>query len=355
MKIITSKRVCESCSDNRQSKTCTELRRSIQNLKWLGLVALGVAFAMGGAVAEAQQPAKAPKIGSLQLDSGRFIESKIFHQALRALGYVEGKNIFIERRSAEGKLDRLPALADELAGLKVDLIVALSTTAALAAKNATKTIPIVFSSGGDPVAVGLVDSLARPGGNLTGFSNISSELAGKRPELLKETVPKLSRVAVLWNLRDASSAQEWKESLHPARELGLQLHSMEVSSADQLESAFKEAIKARSAALAVTSASVNNSNHKRIADLAVKHRLPAISPWKEFVASGGLMSYGPDEAEGYRRLAYLIDRVLKGAKPEDLPVERPMGFELHMNLKTADALKLTIPPIVFMRVTDVVK
>ena len=321
-------------------------------ISWL----LATVFLTTVSPAEAQQQAKAPKIGSLTLDSGRFIESEIFHQALRALGYVEGKNIFNERRSAEGKLDRLPALADELVGLKVDLIVALSTTAALAAKNATKTIPIVFSSGGDPVAVGLVDSLARPGGNLTGFSNISSELAGKRLELLKETVHKLSRVvAVLWNPRDASSAQEWKESLHPARELGLQLHSMEVSSADKFESVFKEAIRARSAALAVTSSPVNNSNHKRIADLAAKHRLPAISHRNVFVANGGLMSYGPDEAERYKRVAYLIDRILKGAKPAELPVERPMGFELHMNLKTADALNLTIPPIVFMRVTNVVK
>jgi putative ABC transport system substrate-binding protein len=225
-----------------------------------------------------------------------------------------------------------------------------------AAKNATKTIPIVMvGAGGDPVTVGLIDSLARPGGNLTGFSNISSELAGKRLELLKDTVQKLSRVAVLRDPRTPASMEEWKESLHPARELGLQLHSMEVSSADQFESAFKEAVKARSAALWVTLSGINNSNLKRIADLAIKHRLPSISGWGEFVASGGLMSYGPDEAESYKRVAYLIDRILKGARPADLPVERPMGFELHMNLKTADALKLTIPPIVFMRVTNVVK
>ncbi|MSP40933.1 MAG: ABC transporter substrate-binding protein, partial [Deltaproteobacteria bacterium] len=234
-------------------------------------------------------------------------------------------------------------------------IVATGAPAALAAKNATKTIPIVFTSGGDPVVIGLIDSLARPGGNLTGFSQMTSELAGKRLELLKDTVPKLSRVAVLWDPRAAGSADQWKESLHPARALGLQLHSMEVSSADQLESAFKEAIKARSAALSVTGASVNISNYKRIADLALKHRLPTISVRGEFVASGGLMYYGPDESEVYKRVAYLIDRVLKGTKPAELPVERPMGFELHLNLKTADALKLTIPPIVLMRVTKVYK
>jgi len=180
-------------------------------------------------------------------------------------------------------------------------------------------------------------------------------LAGKRLELLKDTVQKLSRVAVLWNPQSVGSTQEWKETLHPARALGLQLHSMEVSSVDKYESAFKEAIKARSAALSVTSASINNSNLKRIADLAAKHRLPAISRWGEFVASGGLMSYGPPESEVHKRVAYLIDRILKGAKPAELPVERPMGFEFHMNLKTAKALGLTIPPIVFMRVTNVVK
>jgi putative ABC transport system substrate-binding protein len=306
------------------------------------------------ALTEAQQAAKVAKIGWLTTASDRSV-SPIVNQGLRALGYVEGKNIFIEYRSAEGKLDRLPALADELVRLKVDVIVAISTASALAAKNATKTIPIVFTSGGDPVAVGLVDSLARPGGNLTGINAMTAELAGKRLELLKETVHKLSRVAVLWNPRSQGSTQEWKESQLPARELGLQLHSMEVSSADKYESAFKEAIKARSAALAVTSASVNNSNHKRIADLAAKHRLPAISRWGEFVASGGLMSYGPDEAERFRRVAYLIDRILKGAKPADLPVEQPMKFELVLNFKTAKALGLTIPPIVLMRVTRVVK
>jgi putative ABC transport system substrate-binding protein len=315
---------------------------------------IAVALLAVGAIAQAQQQAKAPKIGWLAIDSGRSTEEFV-RERLRALGYVEGKNMAFESRYTYGNQDRLPALADELVRLKVDVIVALSTTAALAAKDATKTIPIVFTSGGDPVAVGLVDSLARPGGNLTGFSNISSELGGKRLELLKETVHKLSRIAVLWDPQTASSAQEWKESLHPARELGLQLHSMEVGSADKFERSFKEAITARSAALAVTSSLVNNSNHKRIAALAAKHRLPAISHRKEFVASGGLMSYGPDEAERYRRVAYLIDRILKGAKPADLPVERPMGFEFFINLKTAKALGLTIPPIVLMRATKVIK
>jgi putative ABC transport system substrate-binding protein len=338
-------------SDNPKSKSGP----ADQNLKWAGLVAIVLAFTLCGPVAEAQQQAKKPKIGWLAISPGRTPQFENHKKALRALGYIEGNNIAIEYRSAEGKVDRLPALADELVRLKVDLIVANSTTASLAAKNATTMIPIVFTSGGDPVTVGLIDSLAHPGGNLTGFTSITSELAGKRLELLKETVPKLSRVAVLWEPRSVASAQDWKESLHPARELGLQLHSMEVSSVDQLESAFKEAIKARSAALAVTNSGIGNSNPKRIADLAAKHRLPAISPRGEFVASGGLMSYAADEAEQPKRVAYLIDRVLKGTKPAELPVERPMGFEFIMNLKTANALGLTIPPIVLMRVTRVVK
>jgi putative ABC transport system substrate-binding protein len=341
-------------SDNSKSKTYPELCRRIRKQNWFGFVAFGVAIALCGPVAEAQQQAKVFKIGWLANDSGRSTEESVL-KALRTLGYIEGKNIFIEYRSAQGKPERVPAVADELVRLKVDVLVAIGTAVALAAKNATKTIPIVFTSGGDPVAVGLIDSLARPGGNLTGFSSISSELAGKRLELLKDTVHNLSRVAVLRDPQSQSSAQEWKEILHPARALGLQLHSMEVSSADKFESAFTEAIKARSAALSVTSASVNNSNQKRIADLAAKHRLPAIYPRGEFVASGGLMSYAADAAEQPKRVAYLIDRVLKGTKPAELPVERPMGFELHLNLKTADALKLTIPPIVLMRVTRVVK
>ncbi len=349
MKIISSRQESDSYSDNLKSK--------IQNPKWARLVALAVAFMLCGAVvAEAQQQAKIFKIGWLTSARGRSAQLESYKKALRALGYIEGNNIAFEFRfPEEGKLDRLPALAEELVRLKVDMIVAIGAVTALAAKNATKTIPIVFISGGDPVAIGLIDSLANPGGNLTGFSGITSELAGKRLELLKDTVHKLSRVTVLWDPRAAGAAEEWKESLHPARALGLQLHSMEVISADKFESAFKDAIKARSAALSVTSSATNNSNHKLIADLALKHRLPAISRWGEFVAAGGLMSYGPDESEVYKRVAYLIDRILKGAKPAELPVERPMGFEFFINLPTAKALNLTIPPIVLMRATKVIK
>ena len=350
-------RFLESASGNLKSKTCAGLGRSIQNPKWAGFFAIVVTLTMCGAVAEAQQQAKVAKIGWIQSGSASS-PSSLFarvQQDLRALGYVEGKNIAFESRSTEGKLDRLPAVADELVRLKVDIILAASIVNALAAKNATRTIPIVFMSGGNPVAAGLVDSLARPGGNITGVTAIPEVLAGKRLELLKETIPKLSRVAVLWNPHDPTSAQQWKESQLPAGALGLQLHSMEVSSANAFESAFKEAIKARSTALAVTLSPLASSNQKLIADLAAKNRLPAIYPREDFVASGGLISYGADREESYRRVAVLVDKILKGAKPADLPVEQPTKFELMINLKTAKTLGLTIPPVVLMRAEKVIK
>ena len=274
---------------------------------------------------------------------------------LREFGYVEGQNIAFEYRSAENKLDRLPALADELVRLKVNLLFTPGINEALAAKNATSTIPIVFSTTADPVAAGLVDSLARPGGNITGFTYIGAVLSGKRLELLKETIPKLSHVGLLWNPQDPGSTQQWKESQLSARELGLQLHSMEVSSADKYEGAFEQATKARIAAVAVTQSALTNSYQKRIADLAAKKRLPAIYPRGDFVENGGLMSYGADQAEPLRRVASMVDKILKGAKPADLPVEQPTKFELMINLKVAKTLGLTIPPVVMMRAEKVIK
>jgi ABC-type uncharacterized transport system substrate-binding protein len=318
---------------------------------------LAIVLLANVSLADAQRQAKVPKIGGLGVRSAsrEAPGAEAFRREFRALGYVEGKNIAFEYRDAEGKPDRLPAVADELVRLKVDVIVTASTAGALAAKNATRTIPIVFYSAGDPVATGLVDSLARPGGNITGFTVISAVLAGKRLELLKETIPKLSRVAVLWNPRDPGPAQQWKESQVPARELGLQLHSMEVSSADKYEDAFTAATKARSAALAVTLHTLANFNQKRIADLAARNRLPAIYPRGDYVESGGLMSYGPDQSESYRRAASMVDKILKGTKPADIPVEQPTKFELVINLKTAKALGLTIPPVVMMRAEKVIK
>ena len=308
-------------------------------------------------VAEPQQPTKIPRIGYLaataaESDLPRFVA---FRQGLRALGYIEGQNIAIESRYTEGKFDQLPELAAELVHLQVDILVAVTTNAALAAKNATRTIPIFFFGVTDPVAAGLVDSLARPGGNLTGLTNVASVLSGKRLELLKETVPKLFRVAVLWDPQSPGSTPQWNESQLAARELGLQVHSMAVSSTDKYEGAFKEAIQARSTAIAVTANPLVNSNQKQVVDLASKNRLPAIYGRADFVDIGGLMSYSPIFAAQGQVAARFVDKILKGTKPADLPVEQPTKFEFVINLKAAKQIGLTIPPNVLVRADKVIK
>lgn len=307
--------------------------------------------------ADAQQQTKMPKVGYLQAGYARSaISIEGLQRELRSLGYIEGKNITFVSRFAETKYDRLPALADELVRLKVDLIVAPGSNDTRAAKNATKTIPIVFlGTVSDPVSLGLVESLARPGGNVTGFTTIGSVLAIKRLEMLKETISKLSRVAVLWNPENEGSAQIWKESQIPAKELDLQLHSMAVNSVNEFESAFKEAIHVRSGAFSVTGGALIANNMRQVINLAAKSRLPAIYNRAIDVVDGGLMFYGPDENERYRRVALMIDKILKGAKPADLPVEQPTKFELMINLKTARVLGLTIPPVVMMRAEKVIK
>jgi putative ABC transport system substrate-binding protein len=319
-------------------------------------ILVAVAVLAVGVIAEAQQPKKIPKIGYLSpapaTSSARF---ELLLREFRKLGYVEGKNIAFEFRSTNNKLDRLPAAADELVRLKVDVLITPGTPTALAAKDATRTIPIVFAAVADPISAGLIDSMARPGGNNTGFTEIPEGLAGKRLELLKETILKLLRVAVLWNPQNPGNAQQWKESQLPARKLGLQLHSMEVSSADKYESAFKEAAKARSSALAVAQDSLAGSNLKLIADLAIKNGLASIYPRGEFVDDGGLMSYGPHPDETSRRVAAMVDKILKGTKPADIPVEQPTKLELVINLKTAKTLGLTIPPNVLVRADRVIK
>ena len=318
------------------------------------LVGLALALAVS---AKAQQAKKVKRLGYLTANtsSAELPRLDAFRQGLRDLGHVEGQDIVIEHRHAEGKLDRLPGFAAELVDLKVDVLVGVTTNAVVAAKNATRTIPIVFIGVSDPVAADLVDSLARPGGNLTGFTNIAPVLSGKRLELLKETVPKLSRVAVLWDPQSPGSVPQWKESELAATELGLKLYSMEVSSADKYEAAFKEATKARSHALSVTLNPVANSNQKQIADLALKNRLPAMCARGDFVDNGCMMSYGPSYVAEGRDAARYVDRILKGTKPADLPIEQPMKFEFVINLKTAKALNLTIPPNVLVRADRVSK
>lgn len=306
---------------------------------------------------QAQQAKKIYRVGRLSgaLSSSRF-NIDTLRRELRDLGYIEGKNIAFELRSAEEKPERLPVLAEELVRLKVDLIIAGGPNDGLTAKKATKRIPIIFTdSNSDPVARGLVDSLARPGGNVTGFYSMADVLAGKRLQVLKESMPKLSRVAVLWNSGSSDDASQWKESQLAARQLGLQLHSMEVSNTDQYESAFKDAVKARSAAVAVTRHRLFTNYQKRIIELAAKYRLPTIHYREDFVESGGLMSYGADEVEPFKRVAAMVDKLLKGTNPADIPVEQSTKFEFTINLKTAQKLGVTIPPEVLARANRVIR
>ena len=311
-------------------------------------------------LAEAQQPKKVPLLGYLLTGSadGVSARSEGIRLALRERGYIEGKNIGSEYRYAERNLDRLPELAAELVRLKVDIIVVTGGDPDIrAAKNATKTIPIVMAGqGSDPVEAGFIDSLARPGGNVTGLTNLSPELGGKRLELLKESVPKLARVAVLYDPALPSNVVQVKEILPvAARALGLTLQPWEVRAADGFEKVFAALSKQRPDGLYVGLGALLRANQKRIVGFALKSRLPSVYQSKESVDAGGLMSYGADLADSYRRVAIYVDKILKGAKPADLPVEQPKKFELVINLKTAKQIGLTIPPNVLARADKVIK
>jgi putative ABC transport system substrate-binding protein len=314
-----------------------------------------------GVIAEAQQPKKVPRIGYLS-PSDAAIEStrsEPIRRALRELGYIEGQNIAIEYRYAEGKQDRYPELAAELVRLKVDIIVvAGGTRQTRAAKNATKTIPIVMVGlGSDPVEAGLIESLAHPGGNVTGVTNLTRELGGKRLELLKEAVPKLARVAVLFDPANPPNVLEVKKVLPvAARALKLTIQPWEVRDSDGFEKVFAALNKQRPDGLYVPGGGpLMSTNLKRIVGFALKSRLPSTYYDREFVDAGGLMSYTADTAESYRRVAYFVDKILKGAKPADLPVEQPTKFELVINLKTAKQIGLTIPPEVLARANRLIK
>jgi putative ABC transport system substrate-binding protein len=311
-------------------------------------------------LAEAQQAKKVPRIGYLSAieSAGEAAVLDAIRLALRELGYIEGQNIAIEHRYAEGKLDRYPELAAELVRLEVDLIVAAGGNLVIrATKNATKTIPIVMvGRGSDPVEAGLVESLARPGGNVTGLTNLSGELGGKRLELLKEAVPKLARVAVLYDPSTPSGVREVKELLPvAARALKLTVQPWEVRDADGFERVFAALNKERPDGLYVPTGPLMRANGKRIAGWALKSRILSIYELREVVDAGGLMYYGADLVESYRRVAYYVDRILKGAKPGDLPIEQPTKFELVINLKTAKQIGLTIPPNVLARADRVIK
>jgi putative ABC transport system substrate-binding protein len=308
--------------------------------------------------AEGQQAAKVPRIGWLPVNlAAAPLNLEPFRKGLRDLGYVEGRNLVIETRDAEGRLERLPALAAELVALKVDVIVAPGTPQALAAKKATSTIPIVFVGATDPVTDGLVTSLARPGGNATGSSNFAAELVGKRLELLKQAVPGISRVAVLWQpgaVPERAEKDMLKEADVAARALGVRPHFVEARGPDDVDRALSDMTRARADALTVLPSAMFVSERRRLVDLAAKNRLPAVYGSREFVDAGGLMSYGPNIADLNRRAATYVDKILKGAKPADLPVERPTKFDLVINLQTAKVLGLTIPPALLGRADEVI-
>jgi putative tryptophan/tyrosine transport system substrate-binding protein len=315
-------------------------------------VLLSISFSV-----EAQQATKIPRIGYLTNESlsATSDRSEAFRRGLRELGYVEGKNIFIEWRSAEGKLDRVTTLAAELVRLKVDVIVTLGSSVSRSAKEATSTIPIVMAQVNDPVGDGLVASLARPGGNITGLSTLAPELSGKRLELLKEVVPKLSRVAVMGTSTIPGNDQQLKETELAAGPFGIKVQYLDVLNPKEVESAFRGAIKARAEALLGLGGPVLNSQRTQVVELAVKSRLPAVYWRSDFVEAGGLMSYGTSFTDLWRRAATYVDKILKGATPADLPVEQPTEFELIINLKAAKQIGLTIPPNVLARADRVIR
>jgi putative tryptophan/tyrosine transport system substrate-binding protein len=322
-------------------------RYMVELVATLALVLFVTPFA-----ADAQRPGHVPRIGWLALASPPLIELEGLRQGLRELGYVEGQNIVIEDRYAEGKSERLPDLVAELVRLKVDVLLAAGGAPTRAAKQGTTTTPIVSVSG-DPVAAGFVLGLARPGGNITGLTQFTTELSGKRLELLKETLPRLTRVAVL--AYTAAPLTDLRTTESAAQALGMQLQRLEIQEPAELEHAFTTMTRARADALIVLPSQVFFALRTQITELAAQHRLPAMYEGKEFVEAGGLISYGPSVPDLFRRTATYVDKILKGAKPADLPVEQPTKFELIINLKTAEALGLTIPPTLLFQADEVIR
>ena len=325
-----------------------------KKLVWLATLLLLVSATF----VEAQQPAKIPLIGFIESGTPSSSSGRIeaFRQGLRDLNYIEGKNILVEYRYAEAKNERFPSIVAELVQLKVDVLVSHSLTVIRTAKQATKTIPIVMAIPDDPVATGLVDSLAHPGGNITGLTRLSRELSGKRLELLKETVPRMSRVGVLRDADNSGVAIGFKEYEVAARALKIPLQSLEVRNPNpDFEGVFQAAAKGRVNALITVRNALLTRYAKRIADLAIRNRLPSMHEGSDYVEAGGLMSYSANDSELYRRTATYVDKILKGAKPADLPVEQPMKFELVINLKTAKALGLTLPPAILLQATEVIQ
>jgi putative ABC transport system substrate-binding protein len=339
-----------------RKKLMTKIFRAALSTTLFALSFLGALLFALSVSAQAQQP-KIARIGFLSATPASAIpdRTEAFRQGLRELGYLEGKNIYIEYRWAEGKIDRLSQLAAELVQLNVNVIVAAGPQATRSAKDATSTIPIVMGFHNDPVGSGLVASLARPGGNVTGLSTLAPEISGKQLELLKEIVPKLSRVAVLGNSTDPGNSQVLKETERAAVALGVQNLYLDVRSPEDIEVAFRMASKARADAVLALASFLLTSQRKQLVGLAMKTRLPSIYDRQEFVEDGGLMSYSVSSTDLFRRTATYVDKILKGAKPADLPVEQPTKFELVINLKTAKQLGLTIPQSVLFRADKVIK
>ena len=324
-----------------------------KNLVWL----LVIFFVANVSLAQAQQPANIPRIAYLGATSLTANAARVeaFQQGLRELGYVDGKNIVIELRSAEGEQNRLPALVAELIRLKIDIIVSAGPSVTRAAKAATTTIPIVMGNDSDPVGTGFVASLARPGGNITGLSALAPELNGKRLELLKEIVPKLSRVAVIGSSKEPANAPNLHEVELAAKAFKVRLQFLDVLSPKDIETAFRAAAKERADAVIALASPVLNSHRAQVLELAVKNRLPAAYPQAEFVQEGGLMIYAASVTDLFRRAATYVDKILKGRTPADLPVEQPIKFEFTINLKAAKQIGLTIPPGVLARADKVIR
>jgi ABC-type uncharacterized transport system substrate-binding protein len=318
---------------------------------------LGGAAVAWPLVARAQQAGKVWRIGILDTTSVALNAANFdaLRQGLRQHGYIEGQNLVIDYRSADGRVERFPDLAAELVHLKVDLIVTRGTPAVVAVKNATKTIPVVMAASGDPIGAGVVAGLARPGANVTGLSAFVTELQAKRLELLKELVPGINRIAALLNMSSPATPPQWEQTKAAARTLAIEPQLLDVRKPEDLNRAFETAIRQRAEALVVGINALTQANRRPIADLATKHRLPAIYPSREFVDAGGLVAFGVNYPDLYRRAATYVDKILKGAKPADLPIEQPTKFEMVINLKTAKALGLDVPPTLLARADEVIE
>jgi putative tryptophan/tyrosine transport system substrate-binding protein len=347
-----------SLPPNLKSKTCPEPSRRIQNRKLVATVALVVTFTMCGAMAHAQQPVTVPRVVYLSVGTASSMERRVdsFRRGLRDLGYVEGKNVVVESRFSDGKADRLSALVTEILQRKVDVIVSAGPSVTRPVKEATSTIPIVMTQDSDPVGNGFVSSLAHPGGNVTGLSSVDTDLSGKRLDLLREIIPRMSRVAVFGTSTNPGNKQSLGEIERGAKAVGMKLQYFDVLSSNDIEKAFRAASKARAEAVIYNVLGpIDSANRPEVMTLATKNRLPVIYELPSYVLAGGLMSYGVNLADLDRRAAIYVDKILKGAKPAELPVEQPKKFEFIVNLKAAKQIGLTVPPNVLARADRVIR